>query len=94
MKHDEDDISPYLDTKCKEIAWQKFFNGTAQIIHIHSRKAAGTTFEMWIKRMLSLPDFPWNKFIKKRKIVNSNHLEWKQFIKDNKLKWNFGKKMR
>eukprot|EP01084_Bolivina_argentea_P275014 468895_1 len=85
----EDDIKPFLNPIYKQIAWQKFFNGTGHVILFHARKAAGTTLEMWIKRMLYLPDFPWNKFLKKRNITHKNHKLWKKYIWLNKLNWTF-----
>eukprot|EP01083_Nonionella_stella_P095687 268696_1 len=85
----EDSIQPYFSQDNKRIAWQRFFNGTGHVILFHARKAAGTTFEMWIKRLLHLPDFPWVKFIKKRHIRHSNHIQWTRYIQQHRLHWNF-----
>eukprot|EP01083_Nonionella_stella_P154023 495714_1 len=44
--------TPSRNATNKAIAWQKFYNGTGQLIVIHARKAGGTTTRRWMGMLI------------------------------------------
>ena len=42
-------LIPYRNASMMNIAWDKFRNGTGKLIHIHARKAGGSTIKRWMR---------------------------------------------